>query len=709
MMEINKADILASPEKAFSIAYDAMKKDYNKDTAMAFLETYRTKPLSFILDRSYPIIKEAYFGFDFIDKLSNNYILTPMQLRRLYEDSSQIINQAREFFAPKEQIKCYTALRESLNNKLLRMKGLEKLYNLQCRDSYKVCEYATFFFDLLYYSEVNFDKEHYKSYIAKLYEIEEPYIFFAIAPLLLAKYPEYVASTILDNTKRFYKGYDHSMIEPELTNSLKTIKSLKFLSEDDFVIDALKKCGNKNLYDLWTSIMMLDIPDVDKARRANVNSVQYTEGVDSSDALKYAMDDIDKYNFDESTDIKKYDSLNHKRIILEFMIESAMLFKENPEDEIDFYMQELCDTEAEMLALEWEDNGEPNAVIKNHIMTQKDKQKEIEAKEKEKADEKKKKIENEKVTEVSGAVKELRKNAIELAEKTISDMEGDISCHITNKGRNKFIAGEENDICLGGFGSAEKQKAVIRELKDAFDNDDNFEVSHDNYFTVYIDAKKGSEAYCEEGTRFFIIPDSYGILYEAGEVSTKGDNNTSTNDSDIPQKPKEDFSTKIQNKALDHDAKRVEKKAIKDEKHNKLKSAGKAITAGPRGWLDNIKNFGKKFDKMDENRRKEFFLKPGFRHRIFKNAKLAILYGAAAQAKLTLVPIVAVCRHFSKDKDRRVRNELVRELDTEIKICEEKINDANSNGDQQEKYKLMRIKAKLEAEKTRVAVNSKFI
>ena len=93
MMEINKADILASPEKAFSIAYDAMKKDYNKDTAMAFLETYRTKPLSFILDRSYPIIKEAYFGFDFIDKLSNNYILTPMLLENHHQTALDVNSQ----------------------------------------------------------------------------------------------------------------------------------------------------------------------------------------------------------------------------------------------------------------------------------------------------------------------------------------------------------------------------------------------------------------------------------------------------------------------------------------------------------------------------------------------------------------------------------------------------------------------------------------
>ena len=66
-------------------------------------------------------------------------------------------------------------------------------------------------------------------------------------------------------------------------------------------------------------------------------------------------------------------------------------------------------------------------------------------------------------------------------------------------------------------------------------------------------------------------------------------------------------------------------------------------------------------------------------------------------------------RHFSKDKDRRLRNELTRELDAEIRICDEKINDANSDGDKQEKYKLMRIKEKLVAEKNRVQLNSKYI
>ena len=112
---------------------------------------------------------------------------------------------------------------------------------------------------------------------------------------------------------------------------------------------------------------------------------------------------------------------------------------------------------------------------------------------------------------------------------------------------------------------------------------------------------------------------------------------------------------------------------------------------------------------MDVKKRKEFFLKPGYRHKIFRNAKWALLYGGAARYKLTSLPFLMLIRHLSKDKDRRLRNEVIRELDTEISICDEKINDANSNGDQTEKYKLMRIKGKLLAEKNRVSINSNYI
>ena len=68
--------------------------------------------------------------------------------------------------------------------------------------------------------------------------------------------------------------------------------------------------------------------------------------------------------------------------------------------------------------------------------------------------------------------------------------------------------------------------------------------------------------------------------------------------------------------------------------------------------------------------------------------------------------ILAIAQVLSKDKDVRMRNELIRELKGELKILDEKIQDAKDNRDNNAKYKLMRIREKLDAELTRVVANS---
>ena len=163
------------------------------------------------------------------------------------------------------------------------------------------------------------------------------------------------------------------------------------------------------------------------------------------------------------------------------------------------------------------------------------------------------------------------------------------------------------------------------------------------------------------------------------------------------------------NRYMDKEAKRLAKQQKKEQKGLERKMRFKAVTSAPRNTVQRIEQQINKFDEMDDERRKKYFSKPGFRKKWFRNLKLAILYGGAMSYKLALGPVVAMCRHFSKKKDRRMRNEMVRGLDTEIKICDEKINDANAESNKQEKYRLMRIKAQLEAERTRVATNSKYI
>lgn len=175
------------------------------------------------------------------------------------------------------------------------------------------------------------------------------------------------------------------------------------------------------------------------------------------------------------------------------------------------------------------------------------------------------------------------------------------------------------------------------------------------------------------------------------------------------KKPERGLTDKIQNKAMDIEAKQM--KVHANIKHNieNLSNAGKAITNIPKNVIDSIKKVGDDWEKADVEKRKAYMIEPGYRKKSLKALKLGLMYGTAAYANIALVPVLAIVRHFSNDKDRRIRNELANELDTEIKICEEKISDAAAAGDQKEKYQLMRIKASLEKEALRVKTNSKYI
>lgn len=177
-----------------------------------------------------------------------------------------------------------------------------------------------------------------------------------------------------------------------------------------------------------------------------------------------------------------------------------------------------------------------------------------------------------------------------------------------------------------------------------------------------------------------------------------------------PEAPKpKNTANAVQFKAMDAEVKQGKVRAAAKQKGQEVRNAVKAVTKLPANIMDDIKAQIAKIDKADDDRRMKYMSEPGFRKKAIRNMRLSLLYGGAAKAKLSLVPVVMVCRHFSKQKDVRIRNQLVKDLETEIKICEEKINDASSNGDNQEKYKLMRIKSSLESEKVRVRVNSKYV
>ena len=176
--------------------------------------------------------------------------------------------------------------------------------------------------------------------------------------------------------------------------------------------------------------------------------------------------------------------------------------------------------------------------------------------------------------------------------------------------------------------------------------------------------------------------------------------------------PKASLARKIQHSAMDEESNKYKKMADNERKGQEIKNAVKAVcktaTTIPSNVSGKIKSTIKEWDEADDEKRKKYMAMPGFRKKYFRNLKLALIYGATASVNPLLLPIAFMGRHMSKEKNKRIRNEYVKELTTEIKVCEEKIQDAQYNGDKAEKYKLMRIKGQLEQQLYRVKMNSKY-
>ena len=198
--------------------------------------------------------------------------------------------------------------------------------------------------------------------------------------------------------------------------------------------------------------------------------------------------------------------------------------------------------------------------------------------------------------------------------------------------------------------------------------------------------------------------------------STGGNNDKeigNKNDDDEPEveinKPKESLTQRAQASATEAHIKTSRKLAEGERKKQSVTNVIRTVAKIPGDIINSFKKDLKAWDDADDNRRKEYIIKPGFRKKWFKTLRNACMYGAAWYINKAWIPVLAIIQMISKQKDKRMINELAAELDTEIKVCEEKINDANTKSDNAKKYELMRMRDKLKQEKTRVTTNSKVI
>jgi hypothetical protein len=291
------------------------------------------------------------------------------------------------------------------------------------------------------------------------------------------------------------------------------------------------------------------------------------------------------------------------------------------------------------------------------------------------------------------------------------------------------------------IGNLGEELFILNEsIMDDIDNSIMYEFTHDgtpsdvirNHYKIFREEKKADKNPPSEDDLKKLEEENDGYDDEdmgddddTSNVKKTNDINDDTNNKlvsrnpkDTPEKPKESITRKIQNKAVDADVKMQKGMSNAQQGMKELKNAAKAVARIPGNLIDGAKSKFEEWNKLDEDKRKAKMLEPGYRSDIHKRIMKLIKYGAAWKLLGPLLSIKAwfiskiyratIGKSLEK-RDIRLRNELVAELDAEIEITNEKIQDAGANSDQKQKYQLMRIKKKLEAERVRVLTNSKLM
>lgn len=675
-------------EKRFENERRALVEDFDESSASDFFYVYKDTPLSFIIRHSRDIFSEPYYGYDFYLDIIKNVAVCPTDYSTEMHKVSEYIEEATKRGAPSEQIDKYARLLNFLEDLVDSYGHISHIIQL-VKDSENGEKFLAMVFDGLYYvyrCEKKYEDNEkclghtgvYRDYIAEaIFTSNSAYASIVLGLMITMRYPEAYASCLVDLTNRMCR----SSVTPESYGfARRGVNAIKYLMASGFVAKTISTIPNRMLLEKWSRIAncdadeILPIPVADDTPVSEEFNPEY-DGSNLGDLslILEAMDNDPKYI------ANRYDLYRYNAEKLDS--DSELSDKDADFQENSDYLQDAY--EAEALMLEWEADGSPNKVIQSHIMTSKEREEAEEERRKEKKSPInnliKKNDESEKESVSESELCEKIKKSIEIASKiTPADTDSE------KKDNEETLSALRSDCkkykSIIDVNKYETAKKLYEELRDEI-------LAADNNVTEEYSADTDKQL----------------ALFLEGKEIADGD------DSSIPEKPKPDIATRVQNKALDHAAKDNEKAAKNAEDRQKLKNAANAISQKPKRQIKGLKDFVDSIDKWDENRRKKFMLKPGFRHRIFKFVRNALMLGVVSQFDLAWIPMAGLLAHCSKLKDKRIRTELTRELENEIEICKAKIDDANAEGDKKSKYELMRIKDKLEAEKTRVKINSKYI
>lgn len=111
-------------------------------------------------------------------------------------------------------------------------------------------------------------------------------------------------------------------------------------------------------------------------------------------------------------------------------------------------------------------------------------------------------------------------------------------------------------------------------------------------------------------------------------------------------------------------------------------------------------------DALSHDKREEI-VQGKYRFKLVRIIAKCIAYGGLAILVHPAVAAIAFLGKMAYDRhiDRNERSAIVHDLESELEICKEKIKDAEAKGDNENKYKLMRIRKSLETEVGRIKLH----
>lgn len=132
-----------------------------------------------------------------------------------------------------------------------------------------------------------------------------------------------------------------------------------------------------------------------------------------------------------------------------------------------------------------------------------------------------------------------------------------------------------------------------------------------------------------------------------------------------------------------------------------------AIGKATKSVEDQINNTIDKIKAADNSERREKLIKGGLRVKIKRLIRVGIVTGAAGAIGNWWYALVALVGQLLIDKgiDEMTKRELVDDIEDNMKLLDEKIEDAKSDSNKEAKYKLMRQKNALEKERNRIRYN----